>query len=719
MNASVRFIAMLVVSGIGVLAFLAMETQSVDLQQHADYSEALIHLKELDARLNAGVLESRFELATSYDELVAAGTQSRAVQAQLESPPGFVDSTGRRDLKQYLNAYSQAADEKQRLIERFKTENAVFRNSLHYLPVLYGDIRANAAADRLDPSTLEEVGDIVRSVLLYNLTGEADLAAEVSRHLAALEGHISPSAMSDSDQRLRLFAKHVSVILERKATLDQIGQELVSIPTTQRADALRVEYTQLYDRALGVTNVFRIALLGAAALLLLGTMVMLAKWRSATNALRFQARHDSLTGLANRVLLQTRLKEAIRIAQRNGKTVSLVLIDLDRFKEVNDTLGHHAGDELLKSVATRLQETLRPSDTVARLGGDEFAIVLPGADEQNAIAIVRKVLRRLEDPCTIDGHSVDLEASAGIAVTGADGFDVSTMLRHADVAMYVAKGNHSGFAVYSPEQDGHNADRLGLVAELRSGIETNQLVLHYQPKLDCLTGEIAGVEALVRWQHPERGLIPPDQFIPLAEQTGLIDPLTRWVLENALHQCSVWRAGGLQVPVAINLSVHSLQDSRLTETVTEVLSRRGVPASWLTLEITESAIMADPPRALKALSHLRELGVRVALDDFGTGYSSLAYLKEIPADDLKIDRSFTKSMVADPTGRAIVRTTIELGHSLGLRVVAEGIEDEATCQALADLSCDEGQGYHIARPLPPDQLVAWLRTRSAELDAAA
>ena len=719
MNRSVRFFVALIIGGFAVLAFLAMETQSVDLQQHAAYEQELTHLREVDARLNAGVLESRFELATSYDELVAASAQARDIQAHLASPPGFVGSAGSHDLMAYLDAYAQAADDKQRLIERFKTENAVFRNSMHYLPALYDDIRANAAADGLKMAMLDHVDEIVRLILLYNQTGQGDLAARASGELAALELNLPEGSSSTSDRRLRQFGQHVSVILERKATLDAIEQELFAVPTVQRADDVRAEYTQQYERALGTANAFRLALFAAATLLLVCTIIILTKWRRATDALRFQARHDSLTGLANRALLQTRLEEATRLAQRSGTSVALVLMDLDRFKEVNDTLGHHAGDELLRRVATRLQGTLRTSDTVARLGGDEFAILLPGADEENAVTIMRKVLRALEEPCSIDGYTVDLEASAGIAVAPAHGYEARSMLRRADVAMYVAKGNHSGYAVYSPEQDQHKADRLGLVAELRNAIDADQLTLYYQPKLDCQTGELAGVEALVRWQHPDRGLIPPAEFVPLAEQTGLIDPLTHWVLDNALRQCSVWRARGLHVPMAINLSAHNLQDLRLCESVAEALSRSGVPARWLTLEITESAVMADPQRALTVLDNLRAAGVRVAIDDFGTGYSSLAYLKEIPADDLKIDRSFTQSMVADPTGLAIVRTTIELGHRLGLRVVAEGIEDEATARVLARLSCDEGQGYHIARPLPPDQLVAWLRERPRELQAAA
>jgi diguanylate cyclase (GGDEF)-like protein len=516
-----------------------------------------------------------------------------------------------------------------------------------------------------------------------------------------------------------LFSNHVQVILDRKATLDSIAQQLVSIPTALRADDIRAEYDEQYVRALAMASGFRTALLATAAVLLGCTIYILAKWRRATAALRFQASHDALTGLANRALLQHRLAQATQSAQRDGSSLALLLMDLDRFKEVNDTLGHHAGDQLLQAVAQRLGDTVRTTDTVARLGGDEFAVLLPGADEQAAIGVARKLLRRLEEPCIIDGYAIDLEASAGIAVAPSHGYEPHAMLRRADVAMYIAKAGHTGYAVYTPDQDVNNTDRLGKVAELRQAIEGGQLILHYQPKLDCRTDQFSGVEALVRWQHPERGLIPPDQFIPLAEQTELIYPLTRWVLEEALRQCSGWRMRGLHVPIAINLSVRSLQDPHLPEMIADLLATWSISPRLLTLEVTESAVMADPQKALAVLEHLRATGVRVAIDDFGTGYSSLAYLKQIPADDLKIDRSFTMSMLTDPTGQAIVRSTIELGHSLGLRVIAEGIEDDATYRALSNLNCDEGQGYYIARPLPREQLIAWLQVRSHVTDAAA
>ncbi|HET6316370.1 MAG TPA: GGDEF domain-containing phosphodiesterase, partial [Chloroflexota bacterium] len=334
-------------------------------------------------------------------------------------------------------------------------------------------------------------------------------------------------------------------------------------------------------------------------------------------------------------------------------------------------------------------------------------------------AAVRKLLHSLEAPCTIDGYSVDLEASIGIAVSPEHGHDARTLLRHADVAMYIAKADRTGYAVYAPNQDRHTTDRLGLVAELRNAIDAEQLFLHYQPKVDCRTGDVSGVEALVRWQHPQRGTIAPDQFIPLAEETGLIDPLTRWVLGEALRQSRAWQRNGLALPIAINLSMRNLQDPQLAQVVADLLALSDVPPSWLTLEITETAVMADPVRALAVLDQLRRTGVRIAIDDFGTGHTSLAYLRQIPADELKIDRSFIGSVLTDASGRAIVRSTIELSHSLALRVVAEGVEDEPTWRALAALGCDESQGYYLTRPLAPDALITWLRERRTPTTAAA
>jgi diguanylate cyclase len=430
--------------------------------------------------------------------------------------------------------------------------------------------------------------------------------------------------------------------------------------------------------------------------------------RQARDEAQRQALHDGLTDLPNRTLLHDRLSQAILSARRGNTPLTLLLIDLDRFKEINDTFGHHYGDLLLQQIGPRLRRVLRDSDTVARLGGDEFGIVLPTTNAEAALAVAQQLLRRLEAPFEVDGQTVEIGASIGIASYPTDGNDAATLLRLADVAMYVAKRGEHGIVVYAPEHDHYSAERLALGGELRGAIERNQLLLHFQPKLDLRDGTLVGVEALVRWQHPLRGFLPPSEFIPLAEQTGLIHPLTRWVLDAALRQHQAWLAMGLEVPVAVNLSRRTLHDPQLPEMVAQLLARWDVPPAALVLEITESSLMADPQRAFEHLTQLRTLGVRISIDDFGTGFSSLASLKALPLDELKIDQSFVQAMATDASARAIVRAIIDLADALNLRVVAEGVEDRATWDVLAGLGCEVAQGYFLSRPVAAAELEAWI-----------
>ncbi len=439
--------------------------------------------------------------------------------------------------------------------------------------------------------------------------------------------------------------------------------------------------------------------------------------RKQIDSLRHQATHDALTELPNRVLLQDRLTQALADAARDATPIALLLLDLDRFKEINDTLGHHVGDQLLQRIGPRVLELLRGADTMARLGGDEFAVLLPGAEEAAATALATEILAALAVPFMLEGQSLDVGASIGIALAPAHGDDAATLLRHADVAMYVAKRGHQGHAVYDPAQDGNNPLRLGLMGELRAAIAQGELLLHYQPKLDHTSGRVSGVEALLRWPHPVHGLIAPDQFIPLAEQTGLIAPLTWWVLETALAQCQTWARNGLLLGVAVNLSARTLHDLALPARIAALLATYGVPAGLLTLEVTESALMADPTRALNVLTQLAEQGVCLAIDDFGTGYSSLAYLKRLPVHQLKIDRSFIQHLVEGGADAAIVASTIGLGHHLGLRVVAEGVETAEAWQLLAASGCDVSQGYHLSRPVTATELERWLRAGGNDLAA--
>jgi diguanylate cyclase (GGDEF)-like protein len=430
---------------------------------------------------------------------------------------------------------------------------------------------------------------------------------------------------------------------------------------------------------------------------------------------QYQALHDGLTGLPNRTLLRDRTEQAIHQADRELVPAALLLIDLDRFKEVNDALGHHYGDRLLLQVGKRLRSSLREVDTVARLGGDEFAVLLPRIETAEGATTVAKKLQAAleEEPFLLEDLALDVEASIGVAIYPQHGSDTDELLQHADIAMYVAKDTHAGFVLFDPKLDQHSPGRLALLGELRRAIDHRQLLLHYQPKVDTHTGQILGVEALVRWQHPEHGLLAPGAFIPLAERTGLIGPLTHYVLDAALHQCRTWQQTGHDLSVAINVSARSLLDLAFPDQVAGLLARWQVPARLLVVEITESTIMADPTHALEVLGRLDAMGVQVSIDDFGTGYSSLAHLKNLPVHELKIDRSFVSQMASSSRDAVIVRSTIDLGRNLGLRVVAEGVEDEATWQALDALGCAGIQGYHISRPVPPDELIHWLERQHA------
>jgi len=386
-------------------------------------------------------------------------------------------------------------------------------------------------------------------------------------------------------------------------------------------------------------------------------------------------------------------------------------MDLDRFKEVNDTFGHRYGDLLLQQVGPRVQGVLEEPETVARLGGDEFAVLLPEVDEEGAARAAERILRALEEPFELAGYSMVVDASIGITLFPRHGDAADTLLRRADVAMYVAKRDDSGYAFYDAEKDEYSPGRLALIGELRRAIEQDQLYLHYQPKVYLKNRELAGVEALVRWEHPERGFVSPDQFIGLAEHTGLIKPLTLWVLNRALEQCHLWQESGVDMTVAVNLSARNLHDPSLVAGVAELLERWELGPGRLEAELTESAVMADPARARETLMGLHEMGVRISIDDFGTGHSSLAYLQQLPVDEIKIDRSFLLDLEENDNDRRIVQATVRLGHDLGLMVVAEGVENQVIWDLLADLGCDVVQGYYVSRPLPAQECTRWLRER--------
>ena len=422
---------------------------------------------------------------------------------------------------------------------------------------------------------------------------------------------------------------------------------------------------------------------------------------------------DSLTQLPNRAQFLEQVQQALAAALEERRQLALLLMDIDQFREVNDTLGHTFGDALLVQISARLRSVLFEADVIARLGGDEFGILLPRIRAPEDIQVVlQKLAEALVAPFMIEGLPIAVEASVGVALAPQHALDADGLLQRADVAMYLAKQTGSVHAIYDPEQDPHSPQRLALLGELRHAIDRGELILHYQPKIDLRTGKPIGAEALVRWRHPTRGLVPPLEFITPAERTGLIKPLTQWVLAEALRECISWRRNGHAMHVAVNLSARSLHDPQLPEQIGEQLRQAGAEAGALGIEITESAIIVDPARALDTLTRLNAMGIMISIDDFGTGYSSLGFIRKLPAREIKIDKSFVLGMLDNREDEVIARIVIDLGRNLGIKVVAEGIENSAAAKNLEALGCDYAQGYFFSRPLPPEEFRAWLGNNS-------
>ncbi len=435
--------------------------------------------------------------------------------------------------------------------------------------------------------------------------------------------------------------------------------------------------------------------------------------RSRANAtIERMAHYDRLTGLPNHALFEERLRRVLSEARSFDRQLAALIVDLNRLRDINDAFGFHRGDQMLKEVAARISAILRPGAVFARMRGDEFAVLCRVEDANDAESVALQILDGMNAPFSIGGVRVDIAATIGVSLYPQDGKDGQQLMRHADVAMHEAKKAAKRYAFYRREQDEDRAQRLAMVGELRRALEANELTLYYQPKVSMRDGRVCGAEALVRWIHPERGMLPPDEFISLAEYSGLIRPLTDWVIGAALRQSSLWRSKGLVLPVAVNLSAHNLRDGALVQKIEHLLTEWDAKPGSLELEITEGAMMEDPEGALDILKRLREMGILLFIDDFGTGYSSLGYLKKLPVDAVKIDKSFVIDMTEDPDSEAIVRTTISLGHELGLKVVAEGIENRTVFDRLATLNCDVAQGYFISKPLPSEALELWMREGS-------
>jgi diguanylate cyclase (GGDEF)-like protein len=430
-------------------------------------------------------------------------------------------------------------------------------------------------------------------------------------------------------------------------------------------------------------------------------------------ALEYQALHDALTGLPNRTLLQDRLEQAIHLAHRQHSGMALLLLDLDRFKEINDTLGHPVGDRVLREIGKRLDRCMRETDTVARLGGDEFAIIAPDTGSDEAIAFAERIIEAIDQVINIDQQVLYVGASIGIALYPQHGIDAASLIRHADVAMYRAKRNRENHIVYDDTLDKHNIDNLALLGDLRRELAhpDSDLQLYYQPQIKLFSQEVIAMEALLRWKHPLQGFVSPELIVRMAEQTGMIGELTDWVLNRALADCAAWQQNGVQVDVAVNLSALDLQDMNFPASLQGLLDKHQLPAACLSLEITENAMMSDPVRAREVMSQLNKMGTELVIDDYGTGFSSLAYLKMLPVQGLKIDKSFVIDMLRDENDSIIVHSTIELAHNLDLAVMAEGVEDQEAVAWLREQKCDYAQGFHIARPMPMKEFYEWYSER--------
>jgi diguanylate cyclase (GGDEF)-like protein len=532
-----------------------------------------------------------------------------------------------------------------------------------------------------------------------------DIEAELHEALGGEVASEVTQLKSTEQARDRRFGEMVEVYVPIR--FGHAGRPLgaFEIYVPYRAVAARIERKARHTALLVLGGLF---LLWAALFRLVAEASKRLRRQAAENA--HLARHDVLTGLPNR----TQFHQALGAAVEDGTATGVFVLDLDRFKEINDALGHPTGDRLLEQVGPRLRAALGPDALVARIGGDEFGVLQPGlGDEADALLVAHSLLGALAEPFALGDTTLHTEASIGIALHPAHGTQVSTLVQRADVAMYDAKHAHTGAELYTEDDDPYRATRLMLLGELPRALAEDELVLHFQPKLCLSTGRPVGAEALVRWQHPTRGLLMPADFVPLAEHTGLIHDLTLWVLERALDQCRRWRDEGLELQVAVNLSAANLLDARLPNDVARLIVAAGVPPSALALEITESVAMTDPTRAREVLGVLRSMRVALSVDDYGTGHSSLAYLGRLPVTELKIDRAFVTGLARDATSAAIVRSTVELAHNLGLKVVAEGVEDAVALERLRAEGCDLAQGFLLSRPLPGDELTRWLREQLA------
>jgi diguanylate cyclase (GGDEF)-like protein len=555
--------------------------------------------------------------------------------------------------------------------------------------------------------------DILR-FRLHDLAGDVVFSSDRDGFTQRPEDEVSEAAHGDIEA-------DVSRLNSDPGDIGKIGPESVEVylPLTAGPHGRRVGVLEIYlpyapisaDVTAGLHGLYRDLVVGLAGLYLAIAGISVSVSRRLRQQLKvntYLAEHDVLTDLPNRALFLRRAAAAVTASRRTGRPMAVAIVDLDRFKEVNDTLGHHNGDHLLTELSHRLAGFMRPNDCVARLGGDEFGIIL--CDVTDPAEILWRVRTVIEHEVSVSGLPLTVDSSIGFVLVPEDGTDVDDLLQRADVAMYVAKEQHRGVVRYDPTQNHYDAANLALIGELRHAMEVDQLVLHYQPKATLASGRVEAVEALVRWRHPELGLLYPDRFVPLVEQTDLIDKLTEWVLRRALGDLGALGPAADNVTVAVNVSARNLGRPGFADLVVESLAAADVSAHRLVIEITETALLTDPDGAVAVLTRLDTLGVKVSIDDFGCGQTSLGYLSTLPIHELKIDRSFIGDMLANPAHAAIVRSIVDLGHNLDLHVVAEGVESSEVWESLRASGCDAAQGYLLARPMPVELLRVWLAT---------
>ena len=720
-----------------LLGILFVNAPSVDHVRHTEALTALSKLQELDARMDEIVLKHRFGLVNNYDSLVATLGSIKRYKNELEQGDHAIAGLGDPEIDRAMADFSGALAAKEVVLERFKSRNAVLRNSSYYFPLAVDKLSRDP---RVPGALRAQAESLLRQVLLLRISAPAGEYESVARALQAIEGKRGdyPAPVRGL---LQDVIQHARKILDYEQEVNQLVMTITSAQAEPLGRKLTQSYSRSFERDLARANAYRFFLfLSSLALLayavdsflrlrknaarLKGTLEEqtreIARREKAEQESRqteeryaYLAQYDTLTGLPNRNLFRDRLSLAASKAKRNHQMLALMFIDLDRFKEINDTLGHAIGDKVLQAVATLLKKSLRESDTVARLGGDEFTIILEGITDSDQVTTMAEKVRQIlaGHVVTEGGHDVFITASIGITLYPLDADNVDALVQTADVAMYHAKEEgRNTYAFYAPQLNAQAAGRLRMEGLLRRALERNEFAVHYQPKVDVQSGRITGMEALIRWNSKELGFVSPGQFIPVAEKSGLIVPIGKWILEAACVQNKACQDLGFpSLLVSVNLSPRQFREKNLVEMIAGVLADTGLEPRFLDLEITEGMVMHDAEKVIALLERLHQLGIQLSVDDFGTGYSSLAYLKRFPVQTLKIDQSFVRDLSGAGDDAGIVKAIIAMADSLKLGVVAEGVETKEQLACLANLNCDQYQGYYFSKPVPAADFVKILQ----------